>query len=332
MCIGDKQQTPPCSIGPELDSRGAQCYDHDEAPYNVSSCPEKTRLRQHAFTEDDQPTTTHSESPPQQADSDLIMPSIKGQNVLIIGGSSGIGFAVADLCLAENMTVHIASSNGDKIAAAADRLKATHPSAKVTTHVCKLGGSDNEAVLQKTLEECTADGTPNSTAAGKLDHIIVTAGDANIVPMAQVTQEILERGASMRMISAVLLAKLAPSYLKPHWTSSLIFTGGAVAEKPMPGYTYPSFLAGGLHPFVRALAVELKPVRVNMVAPGATETELWGPAGGEMREMIKKRMEGSALLGKVGRPEEVAEAYGYLMRDTNATGNNISSNGGITCQ
>lgn len=51
-----------------------------------------------------------------------------------------------------------------------------------------------------------------------------------------------------------------------------------------------------------------------------------------MREMIRKQVESTSLLGKAGRPEEVAEAYVYLMRDTNATGMNVSSNGGITCQ
>lgn len=73
-------------------------------------------------------------------------------------------------------------------------------------------------------------------------------------------------------------------------------------------------------------------MRVNVVAPGTTETELWGPEGGEMRRMIKAQVEGSALLGKAGRAEEVAEAYGYLMQDFNATGMNVGTEGSVTCQ
>ena len=254
------------------------------------------------------------------------MPSITGQSVLIIGGSTGIGFAVADLCLAEKMTVHIASSKPDKLAHATSRLKQIHPAGNVTTHVCKLGGADNEAVLTSTLATATNDNT------AKLDHIILTAGDATVVPMSDVTQPILETITALRLVPAILLGKLAPNYLKPHWTSSLILTGGAVASKPHKGYTYPAFFAGGLHPFVRALALEIAPLRVNVVAPGATETELWGAEGSESRAGIKGMVEKGALLGKAGSAGEVAEAYLYLMRDTNATGMNLGTDGGVSCQ
>lgn len=256
------------------------------------------------------------------------MPSIHGQSVLILGGSSGIGFAVAALCLAESMSVHIASSNPDRLAAAASRLKQSHPDGKITTHVCRLGGDDNEAALQATLDAATDNGND------KLDHIVLTAGDANVLPLAQTTQSHLETQTSLRVIAPILLAKLAPAYLRPSHTSSLILTGGAVAEKPQRGYTYPSFFAGGLHPFVRALAVEFaaKRLRVNMVSPGATETEMWGSFGEEVREGIKRGVVEGALLGKVGAPEEVAEAYGYLMRDGNATGACVRTNGGVDCQ
>ena len=70
----------------------------------------------------------------------------------------------------------------------------------------------------------------------------------------------------------------------------------------------------------------LAPRRVNLVSPGATRTELWGDA--EAREKRAEMMKGMMLLGQVGDPDEVAEAYVYLMRNWNATGSVVTSDGG----
>lgn len=75
----------------------------------------------------------------------------------------------------------------------------------------------------------------------------------------------------------------------------------------------------------RNLALDLAPLRVNLVSPGSTDTGLWGPNRAQMREIVAK----NALLGKAGSAEEVAEAYIYLMKETNATGSCVSSNGGF---
>ena len=78
----------------------------------------------------------------------------------------------------------------------------------------------------------------------------------------------------------------------------------------------------------RQLALDLRPLRVNLISPGAVETELWDglPAEkrGEMMEGFAKKM----ATGRVGRPEDVAESYLYCMRDGNVTGSVVSSNGG----
>lgn len=137
----------------------------------------------------------------------------------------------------------------------------------------------------------------------------------------------LTQVTTSRLVAPVLIAKLAPRFLKPHWTSSIIFTGGAVGEKPVKGYAVGSGWAASLYGTVRALALEMAPVRVNAVSPGATATELWGPPG-EARERLEATITARALLGKPGLPEEVGEAYVYLMRDTNITGSVISSSGG----
>jgi NAD(P)-dependent dehydrogenase (short-subunit alcohol dehydrogenase family) len=81
---------------------------------------------------------------------------------------------------------------------------------------------------------------------------------------------------------------------------------------------------------MRGLALDLAPlcVCVNLVNPGATDTELWGEEGSAQRVEMRELVAGTALLGKAGSAEEVAEEYIYLMRDSNATGAIVSSSGG----
>jgi NAD(P)-dependent dehydrogenase (short-subunit alcohol dehydrogenase family) len=81
----------------------------------------------------------------------------------------------------------------------------------------------------------------------------------------------------------------------------------------------------------RALALDLAPLRVNVVHPGATETEIWGPTP-EQRRGTREFFASTALLGKVGTPEEVAEAFVYLLKDSNITGTSLHSSGGVLVQ
>lgn len=79
---------------------------------------------------------------------------------------------------------------------------------------------------------------------------------------------------------------------------------------------------------VRTLALDLAPIRVNLVSPGTTNTEIQGPEREKKMAAAAER----ALLGKVGTPEEVAEAYIYLMKDSNNTGTCVSTSGGDLVQ
>ncbi|OJJ45053.1 hypothetical protein ASPZODRAFT_144361 [Penicilliopsis zonata CBS 506.65] len=248
------------------------------------------------------------------------MPSISGQKILILGGTSGIGFAVANLALAEQVAVTVASSSSEKVAHAVDRLRASFADGHVAGQTIDLASDDElEARLKQLLDDIT-DGGSNP-----LDHIVTTAGNASPQKTSEITQAII-RGDGKVPVTAValLLGKLAPKYLKQHYTSSLIFTSGQVAHKPIPDWTVASAYAAGLFGITRGLALELKPLRVNLVSPGPTDTEAWGPIRDQMRQFVAS----SALLGKPGSPEEVAEAYIYLMKNGDATGSNVDSNGG----
>ena len=253
------------------------------------------------------------------------MPPISGQSLLVIGGSSGIGAAVARLAAEQGARVSIASSNSKRVTNAVEKIK-TQASIR-DTHIrgftIDLSQPDVEQALEKLLTETTVD--------SRLDHIVVTAGQAGILPVTRVDRAYLLSQAQLTVVVPTLLAKLAPRFLKPNYTSSLVFCGGRLGEKPIKGWPAAAAYAAGLDGLTRALALDLAPLRVNVVHPGATETEIWGPTP-EARRATKEFFASTALLGKVGAPEEVAEAFVYLLRDSNITGTSLHSSGGILLQ
>ncbi|KAJ9254564.1 hypothetical protein DTO195F2_6549 [Paecilomyces variotii] len=242
------------------------------------------------------------------------MPSIAGSKVLILGGSSGIGFGVGKHSLAEGARVFISSSNPTRVSNAVNSLKESFPNGDVTGYPCDLSQDDAESRLEDLFSKI-----------GELDHIVFTAGDGlALKPVSEIDIDYIRKAGHVRFTVPLLVAKVGSRYLKKSHTSSYILTGGAVAQKPMPNWSVVASYSSGLNGMVRNLALDLKPIRVNLVIPGAIETELWGPN----REALVKQAAAHTALGKVGAPEEVAEAYIYFMKDTNATASSISSNGG----
>ncbi|KAG4443162.1 hypothetical protein IFR05_001394 [Cadophora sp. M221] len=247
------------------------------------------------------------------------MPSINGQYILVIGGTSGMGFAAASLALQDHANVAIASSNPTRVEAAVEALKSSYPDGNIEGYVIDLASSDLEKTIDHFLLKVTCSGT------ALLDHVITTAGRAPVSKtLAETTIEEMNEVVKTAFTIPIILAKVSTRYLKKHYTSSLTFTGGHISEKPMANYTLYSALAASLIGLTRNLALDLAPIRVNLVSPGATLTEMWG----ENREMIGEVVGKNALLGKVGSAEEVSEAFLYLMRDSNATGSVVSTNGG----
>lgn len=239
------------------------------------------------------------------------MPSIKNSTIVIFGGSSGIGYGVADKCLSEGAVVHISSSNPTRITQAVSSLKEKYPEGQLTGHTCDLSLPDVEQGLVKLFEEI-----------GSCDHIVYTAGDALAVrPLKDLDLQFIQKAGHIRFDVPLLVAKLALRVLKPGYTSSLILTGGAVGDRPQPDWAVVAGYAAGLYGMVRGLALDMKPLRVNFVSPGPVKTGLFTD---ELAEMFAKR----TTLGKVGSVEEAAEAYVYLMKDTNATGSCVSTNAG----
>lgn len=247
------------------------------------------------------------------------MPPIKGQYILIIGGTSGMGFAAATLALQEHANVAIASSNSARVESAVKALKTSFPEGNIEGYVVDLESINFEKTLDHFLMNVTCDGV------ALLDHMITTAGRGPVAkPLSETYFEEIAEVAKRGITVPMILAKVGHRYLKKSYTSSLTFTGGHISEKPVANYSMHSAVAASLIGLTRNLALDMAPIRVNLVSPGATLTEMWGPNREQVGEMVGK----NALLGKVGSAEEVGEAYIYLMKDSNATGSCVSTNGG----
>jgi len=226
--------------------------------------------------------------------------------------------------LTENgATVIISSSNPSKVEKTVSQLQKAYPSAtkRISGHACNLG---DEASLESNIVKLLE-------ATGTCDHIIHTAGDALAqMPIASAEFSAIKQAGMVRFFSTLLLGKHAPKYLKGGRESSIILTTGGVSERPIPDWTVVNGYATGLHGVMRGLALDLKPIRVNLVSPGAVDTELWANSGfsDEKKNEMFKGIEAGLPTGKIPGPEDIAEAYLYLMRDNNVTGSVITSNSG----
>jgi NAD(P)-dependent dehydrogenase (short-subunit alcohol dehydrogenase family) len=234
--------------------------------------------------------------------------TLEGRRVLVIGGSSGIGFAVAKAALEDGARVTVASSGAEKLRAAVDRL----------------GGG--EGVRLDVTQEAAVQAF--FAAAGGFDHIAFTAADWGQVDHALFAETDLAAAAGLfqvRFWGAVAVAKHAARSLAPG--GSLTLTNGMAAHRPQKGLALATAMAGAIEHLVAGLAVELAPVRVNGVCPGAIRTEAWDELSPDFRRYQESRLAGQ-LVPRVGEPREAAEAYLYLMRGTYTTGQVLRVEGG----
>jgi NAD(P)-dependent dehydrogenase (short-subunit alcohol dehydrogenase family) len=111
---------------------------------------------------------------------------------------------------------------------------------------------------------------------------------------------------------------------------SITITDGLIAHRPRKGAAISTAMAGAIEHLTRALAVDLAPLRVNAVCPGFVLTEVWNSIPQDQREDRFKKMTERLPLPRVGMPDEVAEAYLYLMRGGYSTGQVLIVDGGMS--
>ncbi|KAJ7609725.1 hypothetical protein DFH06DRAFT_1065394, partial [Mycena polygramma] len=243
---------------------------------------------------------------------------------LIIGGSSGLGFAVASGALSSGAKVHITSVTPEKLASKVAHLQSLYPNAHVSGTPADLSNTETlEANLQRVLDAAV------QSTDGPLNHIVYTAGEGVArTSLAETTAELALAPFTVRYLGPLLVAKLIAAhpgrYLTPAAASSITLTSGISAHRPTRGIAAIVGIAGAIEVLARALAVELAPIRANVVIPGAVETELLNTLTGGHTEIFKKM----SLTNEVGTPEGAAEAYLFCMRSALATGQGFKIDNG----
>lgn len=255
---------------------------------------------------------------------------LESAHVLLIGGSSGLGFGVAEACLEYGAgRVTISSSQQQRVDDAVARLEAAYPSAKgkVAGYACDLSHDESLEEQVKLLFE-------RATQHGSLDlhHVVFTAGDPVApVSLSELDVTTIRARGTVRFVAPLIVAKYAMRYLhrdENRLTASLTLTTGSTAKKPTPNWAAVVGYAAGLHGITRGLALDMRPIRVNCISPGPVDTEMWSPLSPDLREHLAGVMAGQMLTGRFGRPEDAIELYLAAMRDANMTGQTLGTDGG----
>jgi len=231
--------------------------------------------------------------------------------ILIVGGSSGMGLALAKRCLDEGATVIIAGRGDAKLSAAREEL--SHPDS-LETAVIDIAREDEVAALFERI--------------GRLDHIISTAADIagayRLLP--EIELEAAQRVVESKFYGPLLLAKHSAPKLAAN--GSLTFVSGIAAYRPAARGSIVAAVNAALEGLVRALAIELAPIRVNAVSPGWVDTPIWDIVAGDGKQETLAAMAKRLPAGRVGRPLDIADAIRFLMGNGFTTGTTLHVEGG----
>ena len=231
--------------------------------------------------------------------------SLAGKRVVVIGGASGIGFAVAALAREQGAEVVIASSNAANIAAAVERL----------------GGATGGTVDLRD-EARVSDFFQN---LGAFDHLAITAGDWGGT-LFSATQDLdlaaARDGFEVRFWGALAAVKHASQQIVPN--GSMTLTSGMLAHRPAKATLLATAIGGAVESLVRGLAVDLAPLRINAVCPGLILTDHVK----QMPQDTQQAYVAGLPLPRGASPTEAATAYVYLMLNSYVTGQILPVDGG----
>jgi NAD(P)-dependent dehydrogenase (short-subunit alcohol dehydrogenase family) len=235
------------------------------------------------------------------------MSALAGRTVVVLGGSAGIGLETARAARAEGAEVILAARNADRLRGAAQEVGARSSAA--------FDAADPEA-----LERFFADlPTP-------VDHVMVTAGRPYYGPIADMDFAAARRSLDDHFWVAIHLARLATSAVRPAGT--LVFMGGTGGRHTDIGLSVISAMTAAMPALVANLALEIAPVRVNLIAAGFVDTPLSAQLLADGLDERREQLRAGLPIRRVVQPQDVAALALHLMTNDALTGATYDIDGG----
>lgn len=234
-------------------------------------------------------------------------PALAGQTVVLIGGSAGIGLETGRRARTEGADVILTGRSQDRLDAAARDIGAQRTAAFDAT---------DSAALARFFQDLPA----------PIDHVLVTAGGPRYGPLLEMDPAEVGLAVSDHIVLALDVARNAASRMRPGGT--LLVMGGTGGRRIARGLGIISAATAALPPFIASLALELAPVRVNLIAAGFVDTPLSATLLGDGLDARRAELRDTLPIGRVVTPQDVAALAVHIMTNTALTGATYDIDGG----
>jgi len=237
--------------------------------------------------------------------------SLQNRHVVVVGGTSGMGLAIARAVIDQGATATIGGSSRARLDAALNALGG------------RATGMPIDLCDAKSIERFCGE-------LGRVDHLVITSQSAAAVrtlkPLFELDFSAMDAAFRVKLFGTLMLLRGALPKLAPD--GSIVLCSGAAARRTIPGHVALGALNGALEAAGRQLARELAPIRVNVVAPGLVQTPAYDPMDKTAREAMFAARAKALPVGRVGRPEDIAQAVVQLLLNGYMTGVVLDIDGG----